>query len=81
MRASRSAIVYLDLDKFKHQNDQFGHAHGDQVLADLVRIIRQNIGSDDLIGRLGGDEFVVLMKDRNCADVQRTIERVVEQAG
>ena len=57
------ALLILDLDNFKHTNDQYGHMYGDAVLINTAREIRKLFRSVDIISRIGGDEFMILMKD------------------
>jgi diguanylate cyclase (GGDEF)-like protein len=54
------AIHYLDLDRFKMANDNFGHPIGDQVLKHVAKRLGRLVRSDDLIARLGGDEFLLV---------------------
>lgn len=67
MNARRSqrkiALLFLDLDRFKHINESLGHAVGDQLLQSLVPRLQAHVGSDDTLARLGGDEFAVLIED------------------
>jgi diguanylate cyclase (GGDEF)-like protein/PAS domain S-box-containing protein len=60
LRSNEIAILYMDLDDFKHVNDTHGHAAGDMALRSLANVLRQCYRDDDLLARLGGDEFVVL---------------------
>lgn len=62
-RGIKGAALMLDLDNFKSLNDAFGHMVGDQVLKEMVRILKSRFRSDDRIFRMGGDEFLILMKD------------------
>jgi diguanylate cyclase (GGDEF)-like protein len=55
------SVISFDVDHFKHINDAFGHAEGDQVLCQLVQMTRQLIHPQDLLGRIGGDEFLLLV--------------------
>ena len=61
--ASPLSIAYLDLDGFKHINDQCGHHTGDELLCAVVSTITGNIRSTDILARFGGDEFVLLLPD------------------
>lgn len=56
-----SALMVLDVDRFKEINDQHGHAAGDDVLRIVADLIRRNSPAGSHVGRLGGDEFAVVM--------------------
>ena len=66
--AGSFAVVFLDLDKFKPINDNFGHAMGDQVLQQLARRLQSCIRAEDTVGRIGGDEFVMLLAGLSASD-------------
>ncbi|WP_315068937.1 EAL domain-containing protein [uncultured Clostridium sp.] len=55
------AILFLDLDSFKHINDNFGHQVGDWVLKNVAVRLKNSIGPQDSINRIGGDEFIIIL--------------------
>lgn len=73
----RLAVLYLDLDKFKHVNDTFGHTAGDQLLQEVARRLNRCVRESDTVARIGGDEFIVLLerihKDENAEAVATKI--------
>ena len=79
-RASRSgrpfAVVLIDLDKFKHVNDNLGHLEGDLVLARVGRILEQRCRHSNVVARYGGDEFIVLMPETGIDQARTLGERL-----
>jgi diguanylate cyclase (GGDEF)-like protein len=57
------AVMFLDLDKFKHINDTFGHAVGDKVLIEVANRLMKFTREDDTVCRQGGDEFLYLLME------------------
>jgi diguanylate cyclase (GGDEF)-like protein len=56
----QTAVLIIDMDRFKDINDSFGHATGDEVLKIVAKRLRSSIREEDSVARFGGDEFVVL---------------------
>ncbi len=53
-------LLFADIDRMKEINDTYGHQHGDKILVEVARVLRETYREPDIIGRLGGDEFAVL---------------------
>ena len=70
------ALLYFDLDQFKLINDLSGHAAGDQLLVQLVRAMRADLGPGSILARLGGDEFGVLAPGVDLARAEALAERI-----
>lgn len=70
------ALIYLDLDGFKHVNDCRGHGEGDRVLLAVSETLRGVIRHGDEAARIGGDEFAVLLVSGDVTEIRRTAERI-----
>jgi diguanylate cyclase (GGDEF)-like protein len=77
-----TALLCLDLDRFKLVNDTLGHGIGDRLLKKVAERLRKACRKDDLIARLGGDEFVILQRGiAGVEDAERLAERLVNLVG
>ncbi len=70
------AVVFCDLDHFKHINDTHGHAVGDEVLRVTGRRLAQHFADADVVARIGGDEFVVVLSGVGQPDSALLLQRI-----
>ncbi|MDT8910653.1 GGDEF domain-containing protein [Amycolatopsis sp. PS_44_ISF1] len=73
---SSFGALMIDLDHFKHINDDFGHLAGDDVLKAVAAVVKQETRAHDLVGRFGGEEFVALLPATSKEDAIVTAERI-----
>jgi len=72
-----TAVLYLDLDRFKTLNDTWGHSVGDELLSEFARRLEGAIRREDLAARLGGDEFAVLVRDADAETAVAAARRML----
>lgn len=70
------SLMILDVDYFKHINDRLGHLAGDQVLAQISKMLQQQIRSIDILCRYGGEEFALLLPNTNAEGALVMAERI-----
>ena len=75
----RFSLCMLDLDHFKHINDEHGHLAGDRALQAVAEILSQQVRIGDIVGRFGGEEFVVLLSETPLQAAAETAERLRQQ--
>lgn len=76
--AVKLAVIFMDIDHFKHVNDSLGHAVGDKLLMDVADRLVQGLRGSDMAARLGGDEFVLVVDDIDADGAARFALRLKE---
>jgi diguanylate cyclase (GGDEF)-like protein/PAS domain S-box-containing protein len=76
---NKVAVLFLDLDRFKHVNDSMGHTAGDRTLKAAGTRLRQHVRENDVVARLGGDEFTVVLENLSDErDAEEMAERLID---
>jgi diguanylate cyclase (GGDEF)-like protein/PAS domain S-box-containing protein len=77
--ASRLAILFLDLDRFKVINDSLGHSLGDRLLQQVSERLQAGVRQGDTVARLGGDEFILLLPGiARAEDAAKVAEKILD---
>ncbi len=70
------SVMIIDIDFFKHVNDEYGHKTGDDVLVQIANILKENIRNLDVLGRWGGEEFLIICPETNIQHAQILAEKI-----
>lgn len=73
---AQGALVLIDLDRFKHVNDEHGHDHGDAVLKSVAERIQSMMRAEDVLARWGGEEFLAFLPGCDDDAAERAAERI-----
>ena len=72
------AICFLDIDNFKPINDTYGHQHGDRLLIEITKRLKESVREADTVARIGGDEFALLLSElENAQEVVEILTRLL----
>ncbi len=75
------SFFMLDIDNFKHFNDDFGHQVGDEVLKSVAKVLQENIRASDTAFRYGGEEFCVMLPETNLGKAKIVGEKLRTKVG
>lgn len=73
---ARLSVAFIDLDHFKHINDQYGHEAGDRVLFNMTGIVSHNLRHGDMLTRWGGEEFLLIMPNAGLMQAEAALARL-----
>ncbi len=79
MRKSEMAVMFIDVDDFKHYNDDYSHATGDQVLKFLAKTIKETVEGIGFAGRYGGDEFIAMVRNSESNPPAEIAQRLIDK--
>ncbi len=79
MRKSEMAVLFIDVDDFKHFNDNYSHAVGDAVLKFVAKTIKESVGDAGFAGRYGGDEFIAMVRNTEANNPATIAQKIIEK--
>ncbi|WP_196140259.1 EAL domain-containing protein [Aliikangiella sp. G2MR2-5] len=77
---SQIGVLFIDLDRFKPINDNYGHATGDRLLVHIAKVIKNCVRDSDTVSRISGDEFAVILPDiKTYKNIVKLVENILEK--
>ena len=70
------SVIVLDIDFFKRINDTYGHKHGDYVLCEVSKKIKNCLRKNDWLGRIGGEEFLIILENTTISEAELVGEKI-----
>ena len=77
---ARWGCIFVDIDHFKHYNDEHGHQAGDRVLVRMARFLMRHVRAEEAVVRVGGDEFVIILTGADVNRTRRVADRLKNSA-
>lgn len=74
-----TAVLIIDIDRFKHVNDTYGHQAGDEMLCQVAHRLNQRVRACDTLARMGGDEFAIILSDLTALDDVMVVARSLNE--
>ena len=74
LKGNEGVVAFLDIDKFKRINDNFGHPIGDKCLVEIAKELKKAFRADDELFRYGGDEFLIIVPDLSVEQVKKRLD-------
>jgi len=71
-------LAIIDIDNFKHYNDDFGHDSGDAILKQIARVFNEQTAPDTVFYRVGGEEFAMIILDLNAGEAEEIVYNIQE---
>ena len=73
------SLIILDIDKFKYNNDTYGHIFGDRIIQSIAKFLKETIRKIDFVARYGGDEFIIFMPETGKSMANILAERLQKE--
>jgi len=73
------ALMFIDIDDFKHINDNYGHKYGDCVLFELAQRVNDIVRDVNIVGRYGGEEFLIIVPECNPESAEKIAVRLLDE--